>query len=206
MIRKNAPPHPGEVLHEYLGDVSVADAARKLAVSRTTLSRVLKGVSGVSADMAIRLGLALGTSPDLWAGLQWKYDIYQANKSPKPKVGRILTKVKDKSVLDLKGMFIPPTGVKVSIGDMRFPSEDLALWENMAPVGREFGSPDYERLEELDRLAFKAFGSMKKARRWLDTPNSDLGGFTPELEAKTALGFEKVKRLLRKNSAPDLSA
>lgn len=189
-----------------MGDASVAEAARKLAVSPTTLSRVLKGASGVSADMAIRLGLALGTSPDLWAGLQWKYDLYQANKQPRPKMGRILTKLKNKSVLDLKGMLIPPAGVKVSIRDMRFSSEDLALWEKMAPVGREFGSPDYEHLEELDSLAVKTFGTMKKARHWLDAPNSDLGGLTPELEAKTALGFEKVKRLLRKNSAPDLSA
>jgi hypothetical protein len=140
----------------------------------------------------------LGTSPDLWAGLQWKYDIYQANKSPKPKVGRILTKVKDKSVLDLKGMLIPPAGVKVSIRDIRLQSKDLALWESAAPVGREFGSPDYERLEELDRLAFKAFGTIKRAQRWLDTPHSDLGGLTPELAAKTASGFRKVKHLLRK--------
>ena len=29
----------------------------------------------------------------------------------------------------------------------------LQDWDRMAPVGREFGSPDYERLEELDHLA-----------------------------------------------------
>ena len=29
---------------------------------------------------------------------------------------------------------------------------ELQEWDRMAPVGREFGSPDYERLEELDQL------------------------------------------------------
>lgn len=196
MNRKKAPPHPGEVLRDYLGDVSVAEAARKLAVSRSTLSRILNGASGVSADMAIRLGIALDTSPDLWAGLQWKFDLYQAGKRPKPKVGRIVTRIKDKSIFELKGMLRSPAGVKVSIEDMRRAPEELAVWENAAPVGREFGSPDYERLEELDSLTFKAFGSMKKARRWLDLPHGDLGGLSPEQAAKTAVGLKKVKRLL----------
>lgn len=44
----------------------------------------------------------------------------------------------------------------------------LQDWDRMAPVGREFGSPDYERLEELDHLAILAKGSLLAARRWLD--------------------------------------
>jgi antitoxin HigA-1 len=62
MKRQKAPPHPGEVLWEYLGDVSAAKAAETLVVGRSTLSRLLSGASGVSADMAICLGLALRTS------------------------------------------------------------------------------------------------------------------------------------------------
>ncbi|MBK6594634.1 MAG: hypothetical protein IPG23_19105 [Burkholderiales bacterium] len=34
-------------------------------------------------------------------------------------------------------------------------AEDQA-WDNMAPVGREFGSPDYERLEAQDWADFKS--------------------------------------------------
>lgn len=204
MKRQKAPPHPGEVLREYLGDVSVAEAAEKLAVGRSTLSRLLNGESGVSADMAIRLGLGLGTSPELWAGLQWKFDLHQASLRPRPKVGRFATMVKDKSVLDLKGMLRPPAGVMVSIQGMRHANEELALWESVAPVGREFGSPDYERLQELDNLAVKALGSIKRARRWLDVPHSELGGQTPETAAKTEPGFRSVKRLLRSQFGAEL--
>ena len=62
MTRMHNPPHPGEVLREYLGDMSVTVAATHLHVNRVTLSRVLNGASGISADMAIRLGQAFGTS------------------------------------------------------------------------------------------------------------------------------------------------
>lgn len=62
------------------GDITVTEAAMKLGVNRVTLSRVVTGSSGVSADMAYRLGEAFGTSPELWAGMQLQYDFYQAGK------------------------------------------------------------------------------------------------------------------------------
>ena len=74
--------------------------------------------------------------------------------------------------------------------------ESLQDWDRIAPVGREFGSPDYERLEELDHLAFLAKGSLLAARRWLDTPNQALEGMTPEEVAKTPEGFARVRQLL----------
>ena len=55
------------------------------------------------------------------------------------------------------------------MGEMTQP-DSLQDWDRIAPVGREFGSPDYERLEQLDHLAILATGSMLAARRWLDTP------------------------------------
>ena len=58
MTRMHNPPHPGEVLREYLGDITITEAAVKLGVNRVTLSRVVSGASGVSADMAYRLAQA----------------------------------------------------------------------------------------------------------------------------------------------------
>jgi addiction module HigA family antidote len=89
MTRMHNPPHPGEVLREYLGEVTVTDAAVRLHVTRATLSRILNGSAGISADMALRLGDALGTNPELWAGMQLQYDLYQAEQKKRPKVERL---------------------------------------------------------------------------------------------------------------------
>jgi len=79
-MRMHNPPHPGSVLRDYLGEMSVTDAARHLGVTRVALSRILNGAAGISADMALRLADALGTSPDLWIGMQAQYDLWQASK------------------------------------------------------------------------------------------------------------------------------
>ena len=89
MTRMQNPPHPGEVLKEYLGGISITEAAVKLGINRVTLSRVVTGASGVSADMAYRLADAFGTSAELWAGMQLQYDLYQAGKVKRPKIERL---------------------------------------------------------------------------------------------------------------------
>ena len=89
MTRMHNPPHPGEVLREYLGAITVTEAAIKLGVNRVTLSRVVSGAAGISADMAYRLAQAFGTSEELWAGMQMQYDLYQASKLKRPKIERL---------------------------------------------------------------------------------------------------------------------
>ncbi|MEO6919386.1 MAG: HigA family addiction module antitoxin [Collimonas sp.] len=90
MGRMHSPPHPGEVLREWLGDMTVTEAAERLSVSRVTLSRLLNGTSGVSADMALRLHEALNTSPEMWMGLQTAFDLWMAEKVKRPKIKPIL--------------------------------------------------------------------------------------------------------------------
>lgn len=89
MTRMHNPPHPGEVIREYLGDVSITDAAEHLGVSRTTLQRVVTGTADVSADMAYRLASAFGTSAEMWAGMQMQYDLHKAAKIKRPRISRI---------------------------------------------------------------------------------------------------------------------
>ncbi len=80
------PPHPGRVLREYLGTMEVSEAAVQLHVSRTTLSRILNGKAGISADMSLRLSEALGTHAAFWSGLQLDYDLWQAGRKRRAKI------------------------------------------------------------------------------------------------------------------------
>ncbi len=85
------PPHPGEVLREWLAEVTVTDAAERLGVTRVALSRVLNGGAGISAEMDIRLSKALGTTPGTWYAMQASYDIWHAQKQFRGKVRPIAT-------------------------------------------------------------------------------------------------------------------
>ncbi|QAV70842.1 addiction module antidote protein, HigA family [Salinibacterium sp. UTAS2018] len=80
------PPHPGLLLEDYLGDVSLAEAARRLGVTRATLSRIRNGHASVTADMAVRLGILLGTSAELWLGMQTAYDLWVERQKPRPEI------------------------------------------------------------------------------------------------------------------------
>jgi len=88
-MRMFNPPHPGEVLREYLGDVTVTHAAKHLRVTRAALSRILNGSAGISAEMALRLAESLGTTPELWTGMQAQYDLWQAARKRRGRLGRL---------------------------------------------------------------------------------------------------------------------
>jgi addiction module HigA family antidote len=80
------PPHPAELLREYLGAMQVSVAAKKLRVARSTLSRLLNGRASFTAAMALRLSDAFGTEPGVWLDLQQQYDLWHASKRKRPKV------------------------------------------------------------------------------------------------------------------------
>jgi addiction module HigA family antidote len=80
------PAHPGEVLRDYLGEMTVSEAATRLKITRAHLSRILNGHSSVTAEMSLRLGSALGTSPDFWLRMQGQFDLWHARKASKVKV------------------------------------------------------------------------------------------------------------------------
>lgn len=90
MSRMHNPAHPGEVLREYLPEnLSVTETARRLGVTRQALSALLNGRAGVSAEMALRLEAALGTSAEMWLEMQAGYDLWQARQQRRPKVESI---------------------------------------------------------------------------------------------------------------------
>ena len=107
------PAHPGEVLKDYLGGMTVKEAAARLRVTRATLSRIINfrrapsrrrakasamatarrartrnRHAGISAGMWLRLSAALGTSPDFWLKMQGQYDPRAANRQPPQELAR----------------------------------------------------------------------------------------------------------------------
>jgi addiction module HigA family antidote len=78
------PSHPGRILRSgYLEplDLSVAEAAEILGVTRQTVHNVISGKTAISAEMAVRLAKAFGTSAELWLRLQTAYDLARVEKS-----------------------------------------------------------------------------------------------------------------------------
>jgi addiction module HigA family antidote len=77
------PPHPGEFIQEvYLepNELSCRELSSKLGVAASTLNRILKGSSGISPEMALRLSKAIGRSPESWLAMQDNHDLWQAKQ------------------------------------------------------------------------------------------------------------------------------
>ncbi len=86
-LRRN-PPQPGRFIrtgylegndYDYAG-MTLGEAARKLGVSRATLSRVVNGHTGISAEMALKLEEAGWGTADSWMQTQANYELTQARK------------------------------------------------------------------------------------------------------------------------------
>ncbi len=69
--------HPGEFLHEILNELGLTQAAfaDAIGVSPMRVSHLLKGQRPVTAELALRLGLALSQTPQYWLNLQAAYDL-----------------------------------------------------------------------------------------------------------------------------------
>lgn len=76
--QKIKPIHPGEVLREEfiksLG-FSQREFARKIGVTHTRLNQIVQEKRSITADTALRLARALGTTPGFWMNLQNRFDL-----------------------------------------------------------------------------------------------------------------------------------
>jgi addiction module HigA family antidote len=78
------PPHPGEFIQQvYMEPFGITGRAlaAKLGVSPSTLHRLLKGHSGVSSEMALRLSKTLGRSAESWLAMQDNYELWRAKRT-----------------------------------------------------------------------------------------------------------------------------
>jgi antitoxin HigA-1 len=92
MPKKLPPLHPGEVLREEflvpLG-LSAGALAKAMGVPRTRVERIAAESIGITADTALRLGKALGTSAQLWLNLQNRFDVETAERAIGKQLARI---------------------------------------------------------------------------------------------------------------------
>ena len=78
MIQQGLPAiHPGEFLAETLQELGMSQArfARAIGVSPMRISHVVNGTRPVSAELALRIGRALGQSSQYWLNLQTMCDL-----------------------------------------------------------------------------------------------------------------------------------
>lgn len=95
MPMKN-PAHPGRLLKDDLEalNLTVAEAAEALGVTRQQLYRVMNGTSAITPEMAVRLEKSIGTSADTWLRMQTSYDLAQVRlRVPPIKVKKLYPKV-----------------------------------------------------------------------------------------------------------------
>ena len=91
-MKKSPNIHPGEILlEEFLKplDISQNKLARAMGVPPRRINEIVHGKRAVSADTAIRLARALGTSEQFWMGLQADYDLEEARNAAQNELKKV---------------------------------------------------------------------------------------------------------------------
>lgn len=74
------PEHPGIILRELYVDalqLTHAELADNLGVTRVTINKLLNAKQSVTPEMAVRLSKAFKTSAEYWLNLQRNYDLWE---------------------------------------------------------------------------------------------------------------------------------
>jgi antitoxin HigA-1 len=78
-MKMHNPPHPGEIIKGLwlnpMG-ISITDAAKAMGISRKTLSKIINKKAGITPEMAVRLSITLGASPESWMKHQISYELW----------------------------------------------------------------------------------------------------------------------------------
>ena len=77
------PPYLGEFIKEVYFDelgITEREVAQKLKVAPSTLNRLIKGKTSLSPEMALRLSITLGYTPESWLAMQDNYSLWVAQK------------------------------------------------------------------------------------------------------------------------------
>lgn len=77
-LLQHNPPHPGQFINEiYIQPFNLVpnQVAVRLKVNPSTFSRLLNEKSDVSPEMAVKLSIVLGRSPESWLLMQGNYNL-----------------------------------------------------------------------------------------------------------------------------------
>jgi addiction module HigA family antidote len=77
------PTSPGEILaDEFLKPMNITQKqlANHLGCDVKVINRIVNNRTSITAEMAVKLGFALGTSPEFWLNAQQALDIYRAKR------------------------------------------------------------------------------------------------------------------------------
>lgn len=83
---KRKPTHPGELLREDVLPalkMTQSELAKRLGVSRLSVSELLLEKRAMSPDMAVRIGRLTNTTPDSWLRMQAAVDLWELERNPK---------------------------------------------------------------------------------------------------------------------------
>ncbi|KFK95355.1 MULTISPECIES: HigA family addiction module antitoxin [unclassified Serratia (in: enterobacteria)] len=83
MAMMHNPPHPGRLVKETMEalNLSARALAKELGVAPSTVQRLITGQSDMSPEMALRLSAVVGSSAQVWMGMQVDYDLWQAQQA-----------------------------------------------------------------------------------------------------------------------------
>ena len=86
-------PRPGDIIQESLDElnVSLREFARAMEIAPSTASRLLTGKAALTPEMAIKLSVVIGSSPQMWLNLQNAWSLAEAEKT----VGKNTAKIQD---------------------------------------------------------------------------------------------------------------
>ncbi|MHC1478846.1 HigA family addiction module antitoxin [Frateuria aurantia] len=90
--RRSTHPHPGKVLLEqFLSPLGISQnaLARAAGVTPHRINEIVLGKRRITADSAIRLGAALGTTGNYWLSLQSEFDLEEAQRAIGRQISRI---------------------------------------------------------------------------------------------------------------------
>lgn len=90
--------HPGKILlGEYLEPLNISqrEFARRISVSPNRVNEIIRGRRAVTGDTALRFSIALGTSAEMWLGLQAHYELGKARNEMSDEVRDSIEKIED---------------------------------------------------------------------------------------------------------------